>query len=71
MSSGFPPRSGTILVVQPQKMARSLKFQIKEIEDFTIYVAKNRGADQLWGFNHLEMLHCFQCFRICKKQGFS
>ena len=33
MSSGFPTRSDTNRAVQPQKMARGLKFRIKEVED--------------------------------------
>ena len=39
----FPTRSDTIQALQPQKMAKGLKFQIYEVEDCTIgHVAKTK-----------------------------
>ena len=38
--SGFPTRSATNRGVQPQKMARGLKFRIKEVEGLFFYVEK-------------------------------
>ena len=54
--------------VQPQKMARGLKFQIHEVEGFHFLCSENKGADQLrrYGAADLQL-----CFRICKKQAFS
>ena len=49
MSSGFQTRSGTNLAVQPQKMARGLKFWIWEGEVMNYLCSKNKGADQLCG----------------------
>ena len=51
--------------VQPQKMARSLKFQIKKVEGLYYPCSENKGADQLCG-NHEADLRL--CFRICKIQ---
>ena len=45
--SGFLTRSDTKLTVQPQKMARDLKFQIEEVEGLYYLCCKNKGADQL------------------------
>ena len=33
--------------VQPQKMARGLKFRIKEVEELYYLCSENKGADQL------------------------
>ena len=42
MSSGFPTRSDTKQVVQPQKMAIGLQFWIWEVEGLTIsYIASH------------------------------
>ena len=43
LSSGFPTRSGTNQAEQPQKMVRSLKFWILEVEEFTIYVEETNN----------------------------
>ena len=40
---GPPPDPDKNRAVQPQKMAKGLKFQIKEEEDCTIYVAKPKA----------------------------
>ena len=47
LSSGFPTRSNTNQAVQPQKMARCLKFLIKEVEGLYYLCSNNKGADQL------------------------
>ena len=47
-SSGFPTRSDTNWAVQPQKMARGLKFQIEEVEG--LYSKCSKGADQLHSY---------------------
>ena len=49
MSSGFPTRSDTNLAVQPQKIARSLKFRIQEVKGLYYLCSKNKGTDQLHG----------------------
>ena len=46
-SSGFPTRSYTNRAVQPQKMARGLKFQINIVEELYYPYSENKGADQL------------------------
>ena len=46
---GFPTRSDTNLAVQPQKIARSLKFRIQKVEGFYYLCSKNKGANQLQG----------------------
>ena len=47
MSSGFPTRSDTNHVVQPQEMARGLKFRIYKVERLHYLCSKNKSADQL------------------------
>ena len=42
-SSGFPTRSHTNRAVQPQKMARDLKFRFRKQRDCTIRVAKTKS----------------------------
>ena len=54
--------------VQPQKMARGLKFLIKVVEGLYYLCSENKGADQLCGYHEADLL---LCFRICKKQIFS
>ena len=63
-SSGFPTRSDTNLAVQPQKISRGLKFQIKEEEELYHPCSENKGADQLRGYREADLR---LCFRICKK----
>ena len=43
----FPTRSDTNQAVQPHKMARGLKFRIKEVEGLYYLCSKTKGADQL------------------------
>ena len=67
-SLGVSTRSDKNRAVQPQKKATGLNFQIKEVEDCTIYVAKKKGADQLCSYCAGDL--CLY-FCICKKQVFS
>ena len=54
--------------VQPQKMARGLKFRIKIEEELHYLCSENKGADQLRGYREADLR---LCFRICKKPVFS
>ena len=54
--------------VPPQKMARSLKFQIKKVEGLYYPYSENKGADQLRSYCAADLR---LCFRICKKPVFS
>ena len=48
-----------------QKIARGLKFRIKEVEGLYYPCSKkNKGADQLRGYRKADLR---LCFRICKK----
>ena len=77
LSSRFPARSNTNRAVQPQKMARGMKFQIYEVEALYYLCSENKGAGQLLGFCAADLCGyrtraadlCL-CFRICKKAGF-
>ena len=64
----FPTRSDTNQAVQPQKMARGLKFGIKEEEGLYYPCSENKGADQLRGYREADLR---LCFRICKMLVFS
>ena len=50
LTTWFPTRSGTNHAVQPEKMARSLKFWIKEEEGLYCLCRENKGADQLCSY---------------------
>ena len=67
LSSGFPTRSDTNRAVQPQKMARGLKFRIYIEEGLHYPCSENKGADQLRSHCAVDLL---LCFRICKKSRF-
>ena len=67
-SSGFPTRSDTNRAVQSQKMARDLKFRIKEVGELYYLHSENKGADQLCGHRTADLR---LCFHICKKPVFS
>ena len=67
-SSGFPTRSDTNRAVQPQNMARDLKFRIKVVEGLYYPCSENKGADQLRGYREADLR---LCFRICKNPVFS
>ena len=56
--SEFPTRSDTNRAVQPQKMARNLKFRIYEVEGLYYLCSENKDTDQRL------------CFHICKKPVF-
>ena len=65
---GFTTRFHTNRAVQPQKMARGLKFRIQEVKGLYYLCSKNKGADQLCGYHEADLR---LCFRICKKPVFS
>ena len=65
---GFPTRSDINRAVQPQKMARGLKFRIWEVEGLYYPCSENKRADQLRGHREADLR---LCFRICKKPVFS
>ena len=55
LSSGFPTISDTNWALQPQKIARGLKFQSKEVERLYNLCSENKGADQLWGYHAADL----------------
>ena len=61
-------RSDTNRSVQPQKMARGLKFRMEVVEGLYYPYSENKGADQLRGYREADLR---LCFRICKKPVFS
>ena len=64
----FPTWSDTNQAVQLQKMARCLKFWIKEVEGLNYPCSENKSADQLRGYSEADLrLH----FHICKMFVFS
>ena len=65
---GFPTKSDTNRAVQPQKMARGLKFRIKVEEELYYPYSETKGADQLRGYREADLR---LCFRICKIPVFS
>ena len=65
---GVFTRSDTNRTLQPQKMARGLKFRIEEVEGLYYPYCENKGADQLRGYREADLR---LCFRICKKPVFS
>ena len=58
----FPTSSDTNRPVQTQKKARSLKFQIYEVEELHYPCSENKGADQLCSY-------CTADLRLCFRQG--
>ena len=64
----FPTWSNTNWAVQLQKMARGLKFRIKNVEELYYLCSENKGADQLCGYREAGLR---LCFRICKTLVFS
>ena len=64
----FPTWSDTNRAVQPQKMARGLKFRIWKVEGLYYLCSENKGADQLRGYREVDLR---LCFRICKTLVFS
>ena len=68
MSSGLPTRSDANGAVQPQKMARGLKFRIEEVEGLYYLCCEKKDANQLRG---TAQLICVFVFAYAKKQIFS
>ena len=65
----FSNRSDTSQPVQSQKMARSLKFWIKEEGDRTIHVEKTRALISF--VVTAKLIFVRLCFRICRMLVFS
>ena len=65
---GVSDQSDTNRAVQPQKMARGLKFRLYVVEGLYYPCSENKGADQLRGHREADLR---LCFRICKKPVFS
>ena len=67
LSLGLPTKFDTNQTVQPQKMARSFKFRIKEVKGVYCLCSEIKSVDQLHG-------HCAAYLRlffsICKSQVF-
>ena len=57
--------SDTNQAVQPQKIARGLKFRIQEVEGLYYPFSENEGADQLRSYCAADLR---LCFRICKSR---
>ena len=67
----FPTTSHTNRAVQPHKMARGLKFRIKEVEGLYYLCSANKGADQLRGsacFADTAKLFCVFVFAYAKSR---
>ena len=64
----FGVRSDTNRAVLPQKMARGLKFRIKNVEGLHYPCSENKGTDQLCDYRTADLRFCF---RICKNPVFS
>ena len=67
-SSGFLTRSDTNKAVQSQRMARSSKFRIYEVERLYYQCSENQATDQLCGYRTTDLR---LCLRICKNPVFS
>ena len=67
-SSGFAARSHTNRAVQPQNIARGLKFRILEVEGLYYTCSENKDANQLRSIREADLR---LCFRIDKKPVFS
>ena len=50
--------------VQPQEMARGLKFCIKEVEGLYYPCSKNKGDDQLCGYRKADLRLCFRTAKL-------
>ena len=59
-----PTRSNTKWAVQSQKIARSLKFRMKEEEGLYYQCSENKGADQLRGYREAGVCLCFCICRL-------
>ena len=65
---GVSEQADTNRAIQPQKMARGLKFRLLVEEGLFYPCNENKGADQLCGYRTADLR---LCFRICKKLVFS
>ena len=65
---GVLTSSDTIRAVQPQKMARGLKFRANKIEGLYYLCSENKGADQLR--SSTAELICVKMFSYLQKAGF-
>ena len=59
LSLGFLTRSDTNRAEQPQKMIRSLKFRIQEVESLYYICRETKGAYQLHGHCAADLHLCF------------
>ena len=64
----FPTWSDKKQTVQLHKMAKGLKFRIKEVEGLYYLCSENQGADQLRGHREADLRFCFH---ICRMLVFS
>ena len=55
----FPTWSHTNQAVRLQKMARCLKFRVKEVEGLNYPCSENKGADQLRGYLRFAYAKCW------------
>ena len=58
---GFGTRSDTNCAVQPQNMARDLKFRIKKIEELYYLLSENKGAHRASDLRHCFHIHMQKC----------
>ena len=56
---GFQTMSDINQAVQPQKMARDMKFHIWEVEGLYYLFNENKGADQVNGYRTADLRLCF------------
>ena len=61
----FSNRSDTNWFVPSQKMARSFKFWIYKVEELYYRCSKNKGADQLRGYQEADLRLCFRIYADC------
>ena len=60
----FSTWSDTNRAVQPQMMARGLKFRIEKVEGLYYLCSENKGADQLRGCHKADLRLCFRIFNM-------
>ena len=58
-------RYDTNQVVQSQKRARSLKFQVLQEEELYHLSSENKGADQLRSYCEADLRLCFRIYAKC------
>ena len=62
LTLGFPTRSDTNQAVQLQKMARGLKFRIKEVDGLYYLCNGSKSADQLRSNRTADQRLCFLAY---------